>query len=272
MAQLFAGGVGLPVRRDEPARQAGLATLAPPMPTRKRSISVVLPAYDEEACLERCVKSLEGVLAEIADDYEIVVVDDGSRDATPRILAELARSRPWLHVERHERNRGLGATLRTGFLACTKDLTFYSDADLPFDFHELRKALRVMELKEADLVTGFRHDRTSEGLLRILYSFTYNWLIRVLFGVRIKDINFSFKLVRTDVLRRLDLRSEGSFIDAEMMVKASRGGLTICQIGIDYLGRHEGRSHLSSPATILGILKELVGQFRSLRAIRPEAR
>lgn len=228
------------------------------------SLSVVIPAYNEESCIEACVTALEDVLREISEDFEIIVVNDGSRDRTAEIVESLKQSRPYLGVVHHERNRGLGQTLRSGFDRCRNEVTFYSDADLPFDFFELRRALRVMTLKNADLVVGFRHDRTDEGFVRIFYSFTYNWLIRIAFGLRIRDVNFSFKLIRTAALRAMKLQSEGSFIDAEMMIKADRMGLFICQIGVDYFKRRFGHSNLSSPGTIAKIVREMAHQYPTI--------
>jgi glycosyltransferase involved in cell wall biosynthesis len=235
------------------------------------SLSVVIPAYNEEAEIEKCITTLETVLRGITSDFEVIVVDDGSRDRTPAILEELGRARPYLAVVRHDRNRGLGAGLRSGFARAGKRMTFYSDADLPFDFAELVRAIRVMEFKNADVVAGFRHDRTDEGLKRIVYSFAYNWLIRVLFGVKMRDVNFSFKLFRTDRLQAMDLRSEGSFIDAEVMVHADRQELFICQIGVDYFKRRYGHSNLSSVGTIVRIVQEMTREYGRLRKIRPPA-
>lgn len=239
------------------------------MATHAESLSVVIPAFDEEASIEKCITTLEVVLREVASDFEVIVVNDASRDRTAAVLDELAASRPHLVTVHHDRNRGLGASLRSGFSRCRKSVTFYSDADLPFDFAELVRALRVMDFKSADVVTGFRHNRTSEGLRRILYSFVYNWMIRVLFGVFVSDVNFSFKLIRTDRLRAMDLRSEGSFIDAEMMIFADRLGLFVCQIGVDSFERRYGDSHLSSLGTIRKILYEMVRSYPRLRRIRP---
>lgn len=234
---------------------------------RVRSLSVVIPAYNEELSIQKCVTALEEALKQAADDFEVIVVDDGSSDRTAAILECLQQSRPYLVVVRHDRNRGLGRTLRSGFARCRHALTFYSDADLPFDFDELGRALRVMELKDADLVAAFRHDRTSEGLQRILYSFAYNWLVRLLFGVRIKDVNFSFKLIRTDLLREMDLRSDGSFIDAEMMITADRLGAFVCQIGVDSFKRRSGDSHLFNGRAIVKILQEMSREYRRLTAL-----
>jgi glycosyltransferase involved in cell wall biosynthesis len=238
------------------------------MPKDAESLSVVIPAYNEEGYIEQCITTLETVLREITADFEVIVVNDGSQDRTAAILEELGRSRPHLVAIHHDRNRGLGAGLRSGFSRARKRLTFYSDADLPFDFAELVRALRVMEFKHADVVTAFRHDRTDEGLKRIVYSFAYNWLIRALFGVRMRDVNFSFKLIRTDRLHAMDLRSEGSFIDAEMMISADRLGLFICQIGVDYFKRKHGNSQLSSVSTIVKILQEMVCSYPRLRKVR----
>jgi len=232
------------------------------------SLSVVIPAFNEEAYVERCVSSLESVLRELTGDFEIIVVDDGSRDRTWAILESLQRSRPYLVTVRHERNQGLGRTLRSGFERCTKAVTFYTDADLPFDFVELGRGLRVMRFNDADVIAGFRHDRTSEGIRRIVYSFSYNLLIRLVFGLRIRDVNFSFKLLRTAAIRRMDLRSDGSFIDAEMLIQADRLGLFICQIGVDYFKRQHGRSNLSSLRTIRKMLWELLREYPALARIR----
>jgi glycosyltransferase involved in cell wall biosynthesis len=235
-----------------------------PRPVRS-SLSVVIPALNEEDYVERAVAALEDALAEVVADFEVVVVNDGSTDRTGYILEELRRSRPHLQVVHHEHNQGLGAALRSGFAVCQKDVTFYSDADLPFDFHELVRALRVLELKDADLVAGFRHDRTNEGARRTVYTFVYNWLIRVLFGVFIRDVNFSFKLIRTKMLRELELASTGSFIDAEMIIKTERRGGFVLQMGVDYYKRKYGNSNLSSFSTILGIVREIWVLYPSLR-------
>ena len=232
--------------------------------TPGHSLSVVIPAYNEEAYVERCIAALESVLHNITADFEIIVVNDGSEDRTAAILESLTRSHHNLVVVHHEKNQGLGRTLRSGFSRCSKLMTFYTDADLPFDFFELGRALRVMIVNGADVIAGFRHDRTNEGLRRTLYSFVYNWLIRVLFGLRIRDVNFSFKLVRTAVLHEMNLRSEGSFIDAEMLIKADRMGLFICQIGIDYFKRRFGHSSLSSLGTIRRIVWEMCCQYSTL--------
>ncbi len=137
-------------------------------------------------------------------------------------------------------NLKLGGALRAGYAAATKDLVFYTDADLPIDLEELPRAVRLLEYQQADVVAAYRHDRTSEGWLRTVYTFAYNHLIRILFGLKVRDVNFAFKLFRRSVLGRFPLSSNGSFIDAEFLLRARKHGCPIIQIGLDYFPRTRG--------------------------------
>jgi len=149
------------------------------------------------------------------------------------------------------------------------DVVLYTDADLPFDMREVHKALRLMHQYEADIVAAYRLDRTGEGYVRVVYSFFYNLLVRALFGCRFRDVNFAFKLVRRSALDAVTLHSEGSFIDAELMVGARKRGLNVVQFGVDYFPRTRGVSTLSSPAVIVKILKEAWSLRKELNALRP---
>jgi hypothetical protein len=145
------------------------------------------------------------------------------------------------------------------------DLVFYMDADIPFDPDVLGRAMRAMELTDADMIAAYRHDRTMEGFKRGLYTLVYNGLIGVLFGWPHRDINFSFKLMKRSVLEAIELKSEGSLIDAELVVKAKNRGFTIQQIGIDYFPRTRGQSNLGSFSVVLKILRELVRLYPDMR-------
>lgn len=230
-----------------------------------QSVSLVIPMYNEELNIEHAVAASRESLQKYAGDYEIIIVDDASTDASPRIVARLASEDPHVRVLRHEKNRKLGGTLRTGFAAATKDLVFYMDADIPFDPDVLGRAMRAMELTGADMIAAYRHDRTMEGFKRGLYTLVYNGLIGVLFGWPHRDINFSFKLMKRCVLDAVELKSEGSLIDAELVVKAKNRGFTIQQIGIDYFPRTRGTSHLGSFSVVLKILRELVRLYPEMR-------
>jgi glycosyltransferase involved in cell wall biosynthesis len=229
------------------------------------TVSLVIPMYNEELNIEHAVAAARESLEKYTSDHEILIVDDASTDTSPRIVERLASEDARVRVLRHEKNRKLGGTLRTGFGAATKELVFYMDADIPFDPDVLGRAIRAMELTGADMIAAYRHDRTMEGFKRGVYTLVYNWLIGLLFGWPHRDINFSFKLMKRSVLDAIELRSEGSLIDAELVVKAKNRGFTIQQIGIDYFPRTRGTSHLGSFGVVLKILRELVVLFPEMR-------
>lgn len=237
-------------------------------------LSIFYPMWNEEDYAARALKfgrrACEDLIAagEIGD-YELIVVDDASTDRTPQIVDELARSDAHIRVVRHGVNRKLGGSMKTGFAAATGDLILYTDADLPFDMSELSRALRLMREYDADIVSAYRFDRTGEGSLRATYTVVYNALIKLLFGVRVRDINFAFKLCRASVFDHLELRSEGSFIDAELVIRASRMGLSILQFGVDYFPRTRGESTLSRPSVIVNIVQEMWALRRDLSSITP---
>lgn len=231
--------------------------------------------WNEEEYLERAVNAATEISEELMaagtiTDYEVVIVDDASTDATPRLADAASAANPRVKVVHHPVNRKLGGSMKSGFVASTGDIVLYTDADLPFDMRELDKALRLMHQYEADVVAAYRFDRTGEGYVRVIYSFFYNLLVRVLFGCRFRDVNFAFKLVRRRVLDRIELKSEGSFIDAELMVSARKMGMEVVQFGVDYFPRTRGVSTLSSPNVILKILKEAFALRRELNAISPD--
>lgn len=223
----------------------------------KPSISLFLPAWNEEDYVELAVARAVKVLDRLSDDWELLVINDASTDRT-RVIAEgLAAKEPRIRVITHEVNQKLGGAMKTGFSNSTKDIVVYSDMDLPFDLNELERALHLLEYLEADMICAFRFDRTSEGPKRIVYSFVYNALIASLFGVHVKDINFSFKVVHRRVLEAIELKSQGSFIDAELVVKAIKKGFRVFQMGVDYFPRTRGISTLASPSVIAKMMREL---------------
>ena len=237
----------------------------------KPSVSIVIPMYNEEACIEHAIDCATRALADHASSWELIVVDDASTDGSAKMVEARAAAEPRIRLIRNAINRRLGGTLRTGFASATKDLILYMDADLPFDPDEIGRAIRAMEVTRADMIAGYRFDRTTEGLKRTIYSYAYNLLIGILFGWPHRDINFSFKLMRREVVEAIELRAEGSLIDAELVVKAKNLGVVIQQIGLEYCPRTRGSSNLSSLSVILKILRELVLLFGDMRRPRRKA-
>ena len=229
------------------------------------SVSVVFPMYNEEAYVARAVAAAREMLETHLPDWEIVIVDDASTDRTAALADALSASDARVRVVHNPVNRKLGGALRAGYAAATKDLVFYTDADLPIDLRELPRAVRLLEYQQADVVAAYRFDRTSEGLVRALYTLCYNHLIRTLFGLRVRDVNFAFKLFRRSILQRFTLTSEGSFIDAEFLLRARKAGCPIIQIGLDYFPRTRGTSTLASLGVIADILHDIALRWRELR-------
>jgi glycosyltransferase involved in cell wall biosynthesis len=244
--------------------------MAPPAFSK---LSIFFPMWNEQEYITRAVDAGRNACLElVADghiaDYELIIVDDASTDKTPQLADDLALADPHVRVVHHPVNRKLGGSIKTGFASATGDLVLYTDADLPFDFAEVHKAIRVMRLYESDIVSAYRHDRTGEGSSRSVYTFFYNILIRTLFGVRLRDINFAFKLCKRHIFEHVQLKSEGSFIDAELIIRSSKLGYTITQFGVDYFPRTRGESTLSSPKIILTILREMRQLRSELRGIQ----
>jgi glycosyltransferase involved in cell wall biosynthesis len=235
-------------------------------------LSLVIPFWNEQETIATITAVARGALDSLVTTghvagYEIVCVDDASTDATGKLLDELAVADDRVRVVHHERNRGLGGAVRSGLGAATGDLVLYTDADLPFDLAETGRLVRVLRTYHADVLSGYRLDRRSEGFRRTLYSAVYNLMIRFSLGLRVRDVNFACKLLRRRVLDAVTLRSEGSFIDAELLSRADRMGFSIVQVGLDYFARSRGISTLSSWGTITRIVREwrdLAPEIRSL--------
>jgi glycosyltransferase involved in cell wall biosynthesis len=235
----------------------------------KPTISLVIPMFNEEANIEHAIAYAVDALQVHAREYEIVIVDDASTDESPELVRRATSGNPRIRLISHDFNQKLGASLKTGFAAAQYELILYMDADLPFDPDVLGRAIRAMNVTRADMISGYRFDRTTEGLKRTILTLVYNWLIRILFRSNIRDVNFSFKLMRREVLEAVELQSEGSLIDAELVVKAKNRGFAIQQIGLDYFPRILGTSHLAGWGVIMKIFRELMTIGPDMRRVVP---
>jgi glycosyltransferase involved in cell wall biosynthesis len=220
------------------------------------ALSVILPALNEEGNIERAVRSSAEAIAPLVEDYELVVVDDGSRDRTPRILQDLkSEFGRRLVIVTHETNLGYGYALRAGFDAARGRLVFYTDADNQFDLKELAEFLPLMD--ETDAILGYRVGR-QDGGFRLLVSNGYNSLASLAFGMSVRDLNCSFKLFRREALTSLRLEEDHFFIDTEIVIQLHRAGYRYAQRPVRHYPRTAGKSTVSItdvPRTFLSLLK-----------------
>lgn len=242
--------------------QAAYSPSMPSSPVRPiPELSVVLPAFNEEAALPISLAAASAALEELADRWEIVVVDDGSTDATPAILSEAARRDPRIRTLRQPVNRGYSAALIRGFLDCRYEAVFYTDADGQFDLRELASAYPL--LAGADMVAGWRQDRCDPWGRRFA-SGVYNLLQGTVLGVRARDVDCAFKLFRRSFFERVTLSSEGFLIDSELYARAARQGLRVAQLPVTHHPRIAGRSTVRL-ATVWRSLVQLARLAHTLR-------
>jgi glycosyltransferase involved in cell wall biosynthesis len=204
------------------------------------SLTVVLPAYNEQDNIERAVREAAAAATPLVESYELVVVDDGSHDGTGECLTRLKEEmEPTLRVIAHPHNLGYGAALRTGFRQARGRHIFYTDSDNQFDLTELSDFLPLMA--DWDVALGYRMDR-QDPFHRRFISNCYNSLASVAFGMSVRDLNCSFKLFRREVLEGIELESDNFFIDTELVVRLHRAGWRYTQKGVHHYPRTAGRS------------------------------
>jgi len=203
-------------------------------------LSLILPAFNEVESLPRVIESCTRLSDRLeTGTLEVVVVDDGSTDGTGEYLKGAAIEHSWLRLLTHGTNRGYGAALRSGFLAARGGVVAYTDADNQFDIGEFADHLHLID--KADLVAGFRVYRF-DPLPRLVVSWVYNRLVRVLFRVPIRDVDCSFKMMRREKLDRLVLLCDDFFIDTELVARASKWNWSICEVGVRHYPRTAGRT------------------------------
>lgn len=219
-------------------------------------LSVVLPAFNEEGNIERVTREVIRYLDATGLDYEVIVVNDGSRDRTGEIIDALAREFPQVRPQHHPHNRGYGAALRTGFQAAQKEFVFYMDGDGQFDIRELALLLPLATDKD-HIVTGFRIKRNDPFIRRLNARLFGGWLVRVLLNVRVRDLNCAFKLIPKKILHAVTLESTGALINAELYGRAVRKGFGIKEVGVHHYPRTVGTQTGAHPLVILRAFYDL---------------
>jgi glycosyltransferase involved in cell wall biosynthesis len=204
------------------------------------SITAFFPAYNDVGTIASMVVLADITLRKITDDYEIIVVNDGSPDHTGLLLAELETRFPRLRVVKHEHNRGYGCALRTGLASATKELIFYTDGDAQYDVRELELLLPLMT-EQVDWVNGYKISR-SDPLHRIIVGKIYCWVVKLAFGIKIRDVDCDFRLIRREGYQRVRLESSSGTICVEMMRAFQDAGLRFAECPVHHFHRAYGKS------------------------------
>jgi glycosyltransferase involved in cell wall biosynthesis len=231
-------------------------------------ISAVMPAFNEDANLEQSVGRMAAALKAQARAYEVIVVDDGSQDGTATVLERLKAIHPSLRVVRHPFNRGYGAALRSGFAAARYPWVFLMDADNQFDPADV--AVLLSQAADADIVAGYRK-RRRDPLLRRLNAWAFFRLVTLLFGRLARDVNCAFKLMRRDLLARMELHSEGALINTEVFVLARQLHARVVEVPIHHYPRTSGRQTGANLRVVARAFSELLAFKAEMRKVEKAA-
>lgn len=234
-------------------------------PVRIPAISVFLPSHNEEGNVERVVRSYLAELPRVADDFEVIVVDDGSRDRTGEIADRLAAEDSHVKVVRHHVNQGYGGAVISGIRAATKPYVLLCDGDGQFDPSDLERLIPFVP--EYDVVAGHRV-RRADPLIRKINGNAWTILVRVLLGITISDIDCGFKLFKREKLEGMVLRARGAMISTELMARLAGRNAKVIEVDVKHLPRLTGEQSGANLKVVARAFKELIALYRELRAER----
>lgn len=228
----------------------------------KHAMSVFFPCYNEEANVERTTRAALETCERLFDDYEVIIVNDGSRDRTAEIADRLAAEHARVRAVHNRPNRGYGGALQRGFAEASKDFVFYTDGDGQFDFAEMEEILPLLD--RYDIVSCYRLNR-QDPLLRKINAACWGALVNTLFGMRIRDVDCAFKIFPRALFSEIELRSTGALIDTEILAKARRLGYSIGQAGVHHYARLAGEQTGANIRVVLRAFRELYGLYWQIR-------
>ncbi len=218
------------------------------------SLSIFFPCYNEQENIETLVKNTLEVAHHITNDFELIIVNDGSSDRTPEVADRLASEYDMVRVIHHKNNSGYGAALKSGFRAATKKWVFYTDGDCQFDIAELKDIIPLAE--RYDIVSCYRKNR-QDNFFRKLNGHAWSILVNLLFDLGLRDIDCAFKLYRREMFDNMEIISQGALIDTEILVRAKKAGYSIVQCGVSHYPRRKGQSTGGDIKVIIKAFKEL---------------
>jgi len=238
------------------------------------SLSVFFPAYNDAGTIASLALIAHMTARQLTDDYEVIVIDDGSPDHTGELLDEMARHFSWLKVVHHGTNRGYGGALRTGFQTASKELVFYTDGDAQYDPREMKRLFEAFT-PEVDFVNGYKIGR-SDPFHRKVIGKAYHTFVKTMFGLRLSDVDCDFRLMRRTVFERVVLTRSSGVICVELMKKVQDHGYRLAEVPVHHFHRTYGKSQFFNfprvARTLVDLVKlwwELVVRKEHLRAPAP---
>jgi glycosyltransferase involved in cell wall biosynthesis len=222
---------------------------------RLPALSYFFPAHDEAANLADLVEEAMATLPTLADEFEIVIVDDGSKDATPAIADDLAAAHPEVRAVHHPVNLGYGAALRSGFAAARFDHLAFTDGDRQFKVADLGRLIERIQVGDADAVVGYRIQR-ADPLVRTVYARLYRLANRIFFGLKVRDVDCACKLFRRAALEGVAVESGGAFFSAELLIKLTARGRSIDEVGVPHYPRTAGSPTGAKPQVVFRAVRD----------------
>jgi len=225
-------------------------------------LSIFFPAYNDGGTIPSMVLTAQIAAREVTDDYEIIVVNDGSQDHTPLVLAELEKQIPQLRVIRHPQNKGYGAALRTGFASASKEWIFYTDGDAQYNPLELPLLVEALR-DDVDVVNGWKISR-NDPFIRVLLGNIYNLGVKLVFGIRLKDVDCDYRLIRRSIFSAIELESNTGSICVEMIKKIQDAGFKFAEVPVSHYHRQYGHSQFFNWRRLLRTARQLIILWRKL--------
>ena len=233
---------------------------------KKISISCFFPCYNDAGSIASLVVLSDKLLREIADDYEIMVIDDGSRDNSRLILKELEAKYPKLRLIFHEKNKGYGGALKTGFYSAKKDFIFYTDGDFQYDVTEIKRLVSSMD-EGVDIVNGYKIMR-SDPLNRIIIGYVYQYLMKLVFGFKIRDVDCDFRLMRRTIFDKVKLKYDSGVVCVEMIKRIQDLGCVFKEVPVNHYHRVYGRSQFFNFPRLFRVVRDLTKLWWELVGVK----
>jgi glycosyltransferase involved in cell wall biosynthesis len=241
------------------------------MSADKTGLSIFFPAYNDAGTIASLALVAHMTARTLTDDYEVIVVDDGSPDHTGELLDEMARHFPWMRVVHHETNRGYGGALRTGFQTASKEVVFYTDGDAQYDPREMVKLWAALN-PAVDFVNGYKISR-HDPLHRVVIGRAYHWFVKIAFSLRLRDVDCDFRLMRRSVFEKVRLTRSSGVICVELMKKVQDHGFRIAEVPVHHFHRTYGKSQFFNVPRVVRTLVDLTRLWWELvvrrRHLRP---